>query len=274
VSPSLLLQSARRLLRPLVRLMMRNGVTFPVLSDTLRQLFVEVAAQEMLTGPGARTDSRISLLSGVHRKEIKRLRELPADAEAAPEVVTVVSLLVSRWLGSPGYTDAEGRPLALPRSSRAGEACFDSLVESVTSDVRPRAVLDDLLSHGVVTMDASERLVLNAEAFLPRPGGEAQMFYFARNLHDHIEAAAANVSAPGAPPFLDRSVHFDGLTAAQARELQDLARAAAMRALLEVNRRAVEMTEGGAAPGDAETLRLNFGVYVLGAADPPGAGRA
>ena len=100
------------------------------------------------------------------------------------------------------------------------------------------------------------------------------MFYFARNLHDHIEAAAANVSAPGAPPFLDRSVHFDGLTAAQARELQDLARAVAMRALLEVNRRAVEMTEGGAAPEDAGTLRVNFGVYVLGAADPPGAGRA
>ena len=77
--PAALLRASRRLLRPLVRLLMRAGVTFPVLADLLRTLYVEVAARDLLVDPKAQTDSRISLLTGVHRKEIRRLRELPPD---------------------------------------------------------------------------------------------------------------------------------------------------------------------------------------------------
>src|ERR1700761_3229938 len=95
--PAPLLQATRRLLRPLVRLMMRSGLTFPILVDMLRSLFVEVAITDILTDPKARTDSRISLLTGVHRKEIRRLRELPVDAQDAPEIVTLVGQIVARW---------------------------------------------------------------------------------------------------------------------------------------------------------------------------------
>lgn len=71
---TLLLRAVRAMLRPLVRLMIRYGITFPVLADLLRGLYVEVAANDMLADPKARTDSRISLMTGVHRKEIRRLR--------------------------------------------------------------------------------------------------------------------------------------------------------------------------------------------------------
>ena len=74
LQPDMLLRPVRRLLRPLVRLLIKRGVTFPALADVLRSLYVEVAAHELLTEPRARTDSRISLLTGVHRKEIRRWR--------------------------------------------------------------------------------------------------------------------------------------------------------------------------------------------------------
>ena len=92
-------------------------------------------------------------------------------------------------------------PLALTRNNRGAEPSFESLVESVTTDVRPRAILEDLLHHGVVIMDADDTVRLNTEAFIPRPGGEEQLFYFARNLHDHVAAAVANISATGVPRF-------------------------------------------------------------------------
>src|ERR1700733_1292675 len=82
--PALLLKAARRLMRPLVRLMMQSGLTFPVLADTLRRLFVEIAVADLLIDAKARTDSRISLLTGVHRKEIRRLREMPVDPVDPP----------------------------------------------------------------------------------------------------------------------------------------------------------------------------------------------
>ncbi|HBK04789.1 MAG TPA: hypothetical protein DDZ81_02875 [Acetobacteraceae bacterium] len=267
VPPAMLLKAARRLMRPLVRLMMDSGLTFPILADTLRSLFVDVAINDILTDPKARTDSRISLLTGVHRKEIKRLRETPADVPAIPEVVTLVSQIVARWVGSAAFTDASGRPRPLDRvrqPARGDAPAFDGLVGAITTDVRPRAVLDNLLAHGVVHIDSDDRVQLDADAFIPRPGGEEQLFYFARNLHDHVAAAVANISAPGTAPFLDRSVHYDRLTPEQARELDAYARAAARRVLLDVNRRAMDLA--GAEPAEAEPdrYRVNFGIYVFG----------
>jgi hypothetical protein len=262
-------------MRPLVRLMMRSGLTFPVLADSLRRLFVEIAVNDLLTDPKTRTDSRISLLTGVHRKEIRRLREMPAETLDAPSIVTLVSQIVARWVGAASFTDAAGRPrpLARVRADGAGSS-FDELVASVTSDVRPRAVLDDLLGHGVVFMDDDDRVRLNADAFIPRPGGEEQLFYFARNLHDHIAAAVTNISAAGTPPFLDRSVHYDRLTPSQVEVLRDYARAGAMRVLLDVNRLAQEMTDatGAAQATEAAAGRINFGVYVFDETEQPAAG--
>jgi hypothetical protein len=272
VSSAALLKAARRLLRPLVRLMMHSGLTFPILAETLRALFVEVAVNDILIDPKTRSDSRISLLTGVHRKELRRLRELPADvAGAVPDVVTLASQIIARWVGTSAFTDATGRPRPLLRSNPGtgtGEPAFDALVESVTTDVRPRAVLDDLLDHGVVIMDSDDRIQLNTDAFIPRPGGEEQLFYFARNLHDHVAAAVANVGATGVPHFLDRSVHYDRLTPAQAEALQAFARDAAMRALLDVNRRALELTDSTPEAGMVAGRRVNFGIYVFDADEP------
>jgi hypothetical protein len=262
------------MLRPLVRLMMRNGVTFPVLADLLRGLFVEVAAKDLLTDPRARTDSRISLLTGVHRKEIRRLREAPPDSEAVPEVVTLSSQIIARWLGSRDWVDEAGLPKPLPRIGRPdAPQSFDALIASITTDVRPRAVLDDWLSQGIVTLDPDDVVHLETAAFIPRAGGEDQLFYLARNLHDHIAAAAANVSASGAPPFLDRSLHYDRLTPEAAVRLDAFAREAGIRVLLEANRLALDLVEGEAAAPIGPTRRVNFGIYSYiedeASADPP-----
>jgi hypothetical protein len=241
----------------------------------LRGLFVEITTHEILIDPKARTDSRISLSTGIHRKEVRRLRDLPLDRPEIPEVVTVSSQIIARWLASAPYVGADGRSLPLPRGSAAepAEPSFESLVQSVTSDIRARAVLDDWLSKGIISIDAADRVVLNADAFIPRPGAAEQLFYFGRNLHDHVAAAAANISAAEKAPFLDRTVHYDGMTEAQAAELEAFAREEATKLLLEVNRRAASMVEANTAGAPADR-RVNFGVYVFNDKDHLDAGSA
>lgn len=257
--------ASRRLLRPLVRLLMRAGVTFPVFADLVRQLYVEVAITDLLHDQKSRTDSRVSLLTGVHRKEIRRLRALPEDADPIPPAVTIGSQAIGRWMSLPNYTTDDGTPLPLPRASKAdGEVSFVGLIASITTDVRPRAVLDDWLGQGLVSVDEADCVHLNTSAFLPRGGGAEQMFYFARNLADHVAAATANVSAPGQAPFIDRSVHYDRLDPAAVRALEQVARKAAQKALLEVNRAALAMTSNASDQHteDPPTGRVNFGVYI------------
>ncbi len=268
-APEALIGPLRSLLRPLVRLLMRSGITFPVLADLLRGLYVDVALHDVLTNPSARTDSRVSLATGVHRKEIRRLRTVsPAASTEAPPIVTLASAIVGRWLGGADYTDAGGEPLALPRTGHApGSASFESLVAAITTDVRPRAVLEELLAQNLVVLEAGERVRLNVAAFVPPPGREAQLFYFGRNLGDHAAAASANIEAAGAAPFLDRSVHYDRLGAATIRRLERAGREAAERLLVDFNRIALAAAEeddreAAAAPERPRAGRINLGVYL------------
>ena len=269
--PQLLLRALARALRPLVRLLILGGVTFPALADLLRSLYVEVALRDLLTDPKARTDSRVSLLTGVHRKEIRRQRTLEVDPE--PPSLTLSSQVIARWLGTPVLNAPDGSPLPLRRSGAAPS--FEALVATVTTDVRPRAILDDWLDGGVATLDAEGRVQLAQAAFLPQGGRDEQVFYFARNLHDHIAAATANVAAPGPAPFVDRSVHYDGLSLNAATKLEAAGRDAAQAMLLDVNRKALDIADGGsvAVPGDGAagpTRRVNLGVYLYIEDEPAG----
>ncbi len=116
--PEALTSSVRTVLRPLVRLMLSRGVTLPLAVELLKRVYVQVALEEGVEG-GRSTDSRVSLLTGVHRKDVKRLRALPDGGAALPKAVSLGAQLVSVWTSHPEWVDGEGRPRALPRLGSA-----------------------------------------------------------------------------------------------------------------------------------------------------------
>ena len=252
-------------LRPLVRLLIAFGATFPTTADALRRLYVDVAQSSL--PPEQRTDSRISVLTGVHRKELRRLREAGERIEAAPSrSLSVASQILALWLGAPPYIDGRRRPRVLPRGGEAPS--FESLVAAVTRDVRPRTILDELEAQGLITVDDRDRVRLDVSAYLPQPGRDDQLFYFGRNLRDHAAAGVANVLAAGPAPFFDRSLHYDRLTQEAADALEAAARQGAEALLLDLNRLALRLVEeGGEAPEGEAGARVNVGIYILKESD-------
>lgn len=259
--PPALVLALRQVLRPLVGLMLARGVTFPYLAELLKTLFVEVADTEFRIGPKPSTDSRINLMTGVHRKDVSRLRQaLKSSEETVPSVVSLGAQLVAVWLGSARYLDERGRPLPLPRfASEGGERSFESLVASVNSDIRSRVVLDEWLRLGVVHCDDERRVCLNAEAFVPAEGFDEKAFYFGHNLHDHAAAATHNLQG-GQPAFLERSVYYDALSPASIRLLARQSEEFGMQALLALNKSALaaEQTDES---DDSPRQRMTFGLY-------------
>lgn len=255
------IRALRQICAPLARLMLARGISYPQFAELMKGVFVEVAEREFRIAGKAQTDSRVSLLSGVHRKDVRRLRGAPPDADSvAAKSVSLGAQLVAAWTGLRRFRDKQGRPLPLPRlHSQAAGVSFESLVERVSSDIRARAVLDELLRLGVVHMDAQDRAVLNAEAFVPRGGEEEKLVYFGRNLRDHAAAATHNVLGED-EPYLERSVHYDALSPASIRELAALAETQGMAAVQGLNRRAIELEERDAAAPGARR-RFTFGVY-------------
>jgi len=256
-----LLAPLRRVLRPLIRLLIAQGVTFPQLAAILKSVYVESAEQDFRIEGRPQTDSRISLLTGVHRKDVRRLSdEAQRSLEAMPASVSLGAQLVARWTGDRRYQDRHGAPLPLPRLAReGGEVSFEGLVASVSKDIRSRAVLDEWLRLGVVELDDRDRVQLRSEAFVASEGFEEKAFYFGHNLHDHLAAAVHNVMG-GQPAFLERSVHYDALSMESIEQLRGMAREAGMDVLKALNREAMRLEKRDSV-GGAAAQRFTFGIY-------------
>ncbi len=247
-----------RVLRPLVKLALASGFNFISFSTVLRRLYIEVAEKEFALPNKQQTDSRISLLTGIHRKDVNRLRGQALTASFLTVGVSQTSRILARWLADPLYCDAEDRPSALPRTSNDGGPSFESLVSDITKDVHPRSILDDWLDKGIVVLDQDGQVQLNLSSIVPNAGDEARRHYFTRNLRDHVQAAVMNLMNDP-PPYFERAVHYDGISPELAAQLDEIAREEGMALLLKLNKiahRAITDDPGG-------NSRWIAGVYVM-----------
>jgi len=248
-------------MRPLVRFFITHSIPFPFFSDLVRGVYVEVADNEFPVTGKRQTDSRITLLTGVHRKDVKRLRAQRHRVLRPSRAASLGSQLIARWTTLPEYLDAQGQPLPLPRLAQSGTPSFESLVRSLNTDIRPRVVLDEWLRLGIAHLDEQDSVWLNVQAFIPPPGSEEMAYYFGRNLHDHVAAAVHNML--GKPePFLERSVNYNNLSPAAVKELTELAQQRGMQVLQELNARALQLQRlDSGQPGASH--RINFGLYLF-----------
>jgi len=260
VSP-VILSVLHRVLSPLARLMLARGITLPMAIELLKRVFVEVAEQDFRLGEKTATDSRISLLTGVHRKDVRRLRELPDVETGLPEIVSLGAQIVATWTTQPEWLDDRGKPRNLPRLARdGGDFSFDALVASVSRDIRPRSVLDEWVRLGVVGINAEDEVVLHEDAFIPKHGEDEKLAYYGLNLGDHASAGTDNVLGT-ATPWFDRSVHHSGLTSKQVEEIR--ARAATLGTSMLQDLHSQASRDSGKAGQDGQ--RFTCGIYFYSA---------
>lgn len=228
------------LLAAVARLMVARGVPFGDFADRMKVHFLHAALRD---AGAAATDSRLSLLTGLQRRDVARLRGL--EAAEAPRV-NHLARLVAIWGGDPDYRGAD-----LPR--RGAAPSFEALAARVRRDVHPRSLADQLVAAGSVAELDDDRLRLLRPWYQPLAGSEAQLEYLARNVGDHLEAAVGNVTAES-PPHLERAVHYSHLSAETVADLDAVWRSRIEAALLEVNRRALALQGQG-------TKRFRAGAY-------------
>lgn len=265
--PRSLIRAAASILEPLIHLLVNYGMGFQAFQELVKSTYIKVAEENFKLDGKMQTDSRISLLTGVHRKDVKRLRNSANDVEnAVAQRVGLGSQIVSIWVSDQHYLDENGKPRPLPRYAVTEECdSFERLVRGFSLDIRPRVLLDDWLHLGVVHLDADDNIHLNVEAFVPNKGINEKAFYLATNVRDHLAATASNVMGVHSP-FLERSLQFNELSKASVDELSKLAEELSMESLQAVNRRAVELCKRDSNSGNAH-YRINFGAYFYHDAD-------
>jgi len=254
------LAALHQVLKPVAKLAMSLGINYQMLSDTLKSVLVEVAEQDFKLDGRGQTDSRISLISGVHRKDVHRLRGLSQPEIYQAASVNFSSHLVAMWISNNQYTDSEGNPKPLAKlTSIGGNSSFEALVASVSKDIRSRSVLDEWLRIGAVYLDENDYVCLNKDSFIAKDGFEEKLFFFQHNIHDHIAATAHNVLNEQ-PPMLERCVYYEGLTTKNIDELNRIAENMGMDAIKQLNKKALLLKEENEQASNADE-RFTFGIY-------------
>jgi hypothetical protein len=270
------LRQTAHILYPLIQLLLQHGVTYPQLADALKGVFIE-AAQRSERDSGHMTDSEVAVRTGIHRKDVKRLRSeiaapVPGRSDDAPRSLT--SAVFTRWLTDPAYCDKVGQPKALPRNADSAHS-FDALVKSISKDVHPRTVLNELNRLNLVSIER-DSVQLKVGAFVPNSDFAQMLEYMGANLHDHAAAAVQNMLGTG-PRFLEQSIYSDAIHAEAVQEVAGLARQEwthiLKRVVPEVARHEPDQQDDAAEAGKLpqQHARVRLGMYFYAEGEQPDA---
>ena len=252
---ALALREAGVLMAPVVQWLLRHGVSYVDFADMLKTVFVHAAGSELARSSTQPTQSALSMLSGVHRKDVRALASAPGPAVVNPKPL-LSSKVVTQWLTDPRYRSKDGTPRVLPRTG--AKRSFESLCRELSNDVHPRTVLDELLRLGHVAIDG-EQVTLLAGAYVPSARRDELTALFSANASDHMAAAVSNITLD-APKFLEQSIFADGLTPMSVDLLHQAARQAWASAFETVVAKARERVDHDTSD-DAGAMRMRFGVY-------------
>jgi hypothetical protein len=221
-----LLQSAAKILRPLVRLLITHGVTYQMAAELLKRVYVDTAREHFVEKDAS--DTRLSLLTGINRKEIRRLCHNDDAPMRTDGLTSFASAVHTMWSNNPAYLDETGSPRVLPRRAVGREVSFDTLIRTTTTDYRPSSVLHELLRLGAIEVipardETGEHIRLMPDAFVPRNSIVDRLLPVTESLQDHTAAAVANILSDE-PVFLERYIAADELSADAAKIIHNRTR--------------------------------------------------
>ncbi len=251
-----------QLLRPLFRLLLRSGMSYGAFEELARKTYVEVAASDFGI-PGKKPSiSRVSVLSGLTRKEVQRLMSVPPDAQAvAATQHNRAARVLTGWVRDADFCDDAGEPRALELD---GEVSFAGLVKRYSGDMPARAVLDELVRVGAVLRGEDGRLQLLERAYVPQQSTAEKLRILGVDVADLIETIDHNVEHGATDPRYQRKVVYHSLPAAHLPAFRKLSGTQAQTLLERLDRWLAEH-ETPTEPGEPDTprARVGLGIYYF-----------
>ncbi len=198
------------LLRPLVRILLRNGISYGTFADLSKWVFVDVAAREFSIKDRKQSTSRVSVITGLSRREVMRVRKLPKpDISASIEKHNRAARVIAAWRREHEFLDADGKPA--PLSMEGQGATFSELVKRFSGNVPPRAVLDELVHVGAVAQAVDGRVSLLSRAYIPKDYDSHKINILGTDVKHLLSTINHNLSPDLTTPVFQRKVSYDNL---------------------------------------------------------------
>lgn len=257
------LRACRQWLRPIARWLLRAGVTWKEFADLSRSVFVTVATEEFGIRGRPTNVSRVALLTGLARRDVRRLRDADSTASrrSAEEPLNHASRVLTGWHLDPDFLDEHGEPIDLP--ARGHSPSFEILLKRYAGDIPATALVKELVRSGSIKRLSQGRFRVLRRFYMPRASDDQAVERAGSVLADLVDTVEFNLSRTARQPS-----RFEGR--AQNRRI-DPSNLPAFRAFVEREGQGflervddwLNSHETPSATDSNSTIRLGVGVYAI-----------
>lgn len=203
-------QATETILRALARVLLRNGVPYGAFAEAAKRAYVQVAEQDFALGARKQTVSRIATLTGLTRKEVRRIQQ-GGTAAPQPDVERHhrPARVIGGWVREARYHDQHGRPADLPMEGNARS--FAALVREFSGDIPTRAMADELARIGAIKLLADGRVRLLTRAYVPRGDQAEKLAILGSDVAALIRTIDHNLTCAAGRARFQRRVSYDNI---------------------------------------------------------------
>lgn len=254
-----LLRAARRILRPLIRMMLRNGISAIVFQEIVRKEFVDVAFKEFPQSGNRQTQANVSVITGLNRKEVARLAKLEAVVDDDKANWTRCGKVLDGWLTDKDFQSDAGFPLDLPFTGASPN--FSELVKRYSGDMYPTPVRSELLRVGAV-LEIDNKLRMSKRGYVPGKDQGAQVDIFGVDTAELMETMDYNIQTE-ADPLLQYKVLADNLPEEHLPAFNEFSKRVSLNAIDDIRRWLIEHDAGSDNSNAAKRYFAGVGVYQI-----------
>jgi hypothetical protein len=184
-----LTEACKEAIRPLVRLALRHGISFPEFMRALQYVFIESAAEDHL-GEDTATPAQIAVLTGIRRREVEELLGTEPASKTLTARMLAAGQILSAWHADPDYTGPYGIPVELEYE---GPGSFCELAAKYGSQIPVDEILNELVSVGCVAKSKKGTLTVVGRSYISDQLGPVALNYFGKSLRNLAETLAFNL---------------------------------------------------------------------------------
>jgi hypothetical protein len=207
------LNAFQLVLRPVVKILLRYGIGYNEFAESVKTAFVDVGSTDFGIRGRPTNISRVAVMTGLTRKEVRRLRTKIESGEDTVSVrTTPITEIITRWHSEDEYLDSNGRPLVLPFGGESGS--FSSLVKKFGGDVPPGAMRTELKRMNLVDEGDDGTLLVRSRAMVPPDSTDNLMSCLVHGIYPLLATTVKNtdpdkVRGEGVAQFTTHSLSID-----------------------------------------------------------------
>lgn len=190
--PEVIQTTIIRILKPLIRILLRNGIAYGTFADMARKLYVDAGFEEAERCGQKQTVSNVSILTGINRKEVKRLKEsLAMNTDSSLKKFNRIVRVIAGWQHDEEFLDKDHEPRDLKLEGDTGS--FTSLVRRYSGDMPVVAMLNALIDSGnIEVIDNGNIQLINAN-YLPEADPDKKLDILGIDTAEFIETIDHNI---------------------------------------------------------------------------------